>query len=68
MINVIFGKAYIFYNDSMHYVTRVIKESHNPVVDVWKEDLMCDIVLKKDGNYYFCQKIKDIEVIEDEQI
>jgi hypothetical protein len=68
MVNSIFGRAYVYHNDKMYHVARIIRESHNPVVDVWKEHLMCDTVLKKEGNYYFCQAVQDMEVTEDEQI
>lgn len=68
MVHNIFGKAYVYHNDRMFHVLRIIKESHNPVVEVWKEHLMCDTVLKKEGHYFFCQTIQDMEVIEDEQI
>ena len=68
MINVMFGKAFVHHNDTMFYVVRIIKESSNPVIDVWKTELDCDTVLKKDGNYYFCRKVDEPEVIEYEQI
>lgn len=65
MIQPIFGKAYIFFNDGMYYVVRIIKESHNPVIETWKEHLMCDTALRKDGNLYFCRKVDELEVIND---
>lgn len=67
-MNVIFGKVYVHFNDSMFYVKRIISEQHEPNLEVWREHLYCDTVLKKEGKYYFCQKIQDVEVIEDEQI
>lgn len=66
MIHAIFGKSFVYFNDSMFYVVRLLKESDYPVVDVWKEHLNCDTVLKKDGVFYFCQKVVDLEVIENE--
>lgn len=63
MINVIFGRSYIYHNDSMYYVLRVIKEDSRPVIENWKEHLMCDTVLKKNGLLYFCQRVIEPEVI-----
>lgn len=63
MINVIFGRSYIYHNDSMYYVLRVIKEDSRPVIENWKEHLMCDTVLKKNGLFYFCQRVIEPEVI-----
>jgi hypothetical protein len=68
MINVIFGRSYVFHNDTMYYVVRLIKEHHNPIIETWKEHLMCDTVLKKDGIFYFCQKVIEPEVIYDSEI
>ena len=68
MIHTLFGKAYIYHNDNMFYVMRLIKETSEPIVSVWKEHLQCDTVLKKDGYYYFCRKVDEPEVIEYEQI
>lgn len=66
MIQPIFGKAYIHFNNDMYYVVRIIKESHNPVIDTWKEHLMCDTTLKKDGQLYFCRKVNELEVIDEQ--
>lgn len=67
-MNVIFGKVYIYFNDDMYYVVRIIKEEDKPVIDTWKEHLHCDIALRKEGSIYFCRKVNELEVIEDEQI
>jgi len=67
-MTVIFGKVYVQYNDTMYYVTRIIKESLEPNVDAWREVTQSDTVLRKDGNYYFCRKIDEPEIIEDEQV
>lgn len=65
MIHVIFGRSYVYHNDIMYYVCRIIKEDSKPILDTWKEHLMCDTVLKKDGLFYFCQKVIEPEVIDD---
>jgi uncharacterized pyridoxamine 5'-phosphate oxidase family protein len=67
-MTVIFGKVYIYHNNTMLYVKRIIKEDFNPVIDKWKELLDCDLVLKKEGKLYFCQTINEAEIIEDEQV
>ena len=67
-MTVIFGKVYVQYNDTMYYVTRIIKESLEPNVDAWREVTQSDTVLRKDGNYYFCRKIGEPEIIGDEQV
>lgn len=61
-MTVIFGKVYVYHGDNMFYVKRVIKEEYNPVIDSWKVLLDCDTVLKKEGKYYFCQKVIEAEV------
>ena len=68
MIHSIFGKAYVYHNDTMYHVMRIIPESYEPILEDWKNHLDCDTVLKKEGKYFFCQSIKEAEVIEDEQI
>lgn len=62
-MTVIFGKVYVYHADAMFYVKRVIKEEFNPIIDNWKTMLDCDTVLKKEGKYYFCQKVDEAEVI-----
>jgi len=46
-------------------VKRTIREEHRPNVDVWKEHLSADTVLRKDGWYYFCESIQDVEIIDE---
>lgn len=60
---VIFGKVYVYHGENMYYVKRVIKEYFNPNIEVWKDLLDCDTILKRDGKYYFCQKVIEAEVI-----
>jgi hypothetical protein len=38
-----------------------IRESDRPIVDTWKSHLQADIVLRKDGFFYFCQEVTDVE-------
>jgi len=56
-----FRSEKILYNDTLYLVIRKIRESSNPNVDTWKKHLLADIVLRKDGWYFFCQEVTDIE-------
>jgi hypothetical protein len=51
----------INYNDTIFLVLRKVRESHNPIVETWKVHLDADTVLRKDGWYYFCRKVTDID-------
>jgi hypothetical protein len=52
---------------NMYKIKRKIRIGHNPIVDTWKEHLHCDKVFQnnKDGYYYFCESIPDLEIIKD---
>jgi len=52
--------------DTLYIVKRKIKKSDNPIVETWKEHLNCDTVFQKDEVYYFCQKIEEAQIIENE--
>ena len=56
-----FRSEKILYNDTLYLLIRKIRESSNPNVDTWKKHLLADIVLRKDGWYFFCQEVTDIE-------
>ena len=60
------GEYLVNYNDKSYIVVRTIKESSNPIISDFKEHLNCDTVLRKDGLYYFCRSITDVEVIDEE--
>ena len=53
--------------DILYIVKRKIHVDHNPIVNTWKEHLLCDTVFTKNGLYYFCQKIEEAQIIENEQ-
>ena len=50
------------------HLKRKIKEEYNPNIEVWKEYLPADTVLRKDGYLYFLERIEDAQIIEGEQI
>jgi len=61
-----FNKEVINIKDTLNIVKRKIKKIHEPIVDVWKEHLLCNSVFQKDEMYYFCQKIEEAQIIENE--
>jgi len=54
----------IEFNGKLFLVLKKIRESSNPILDVWKEHLKADIILRKDGFYYFCEEVMEIEYTE----
>jgi hypothetical protein len=56
-------KQLIPFNDKLFLVKKVIKEEQRPVVDVWKEHLRADTVLRKEGLLYFLETVEDLEII-----
>ena len=50
----------IEFNGKLFLVLKRIRESNNPILDVWKEHLKADIILRKDGFYFFCEEVMDI--------
>lgn len=65
MFNLI--KQIIDFQDNSYIVNRIIREDAIPQENVndYKEYLKCDTVLKKDGLYYFVNKIEEVQIIED---
>ena len=60
-----FKNEFINFQDRLFLIKRIIKEEHQPNVEVWKEHLMADTVLKKDGLLYFLETVPDLEIIND---
>lgn len=56
-------KHFIPFNDKLFLVRKIIKEEHAPIIDVWKEHLNADTVLRKEGLLYFLQIVDDLEII-----
>lgn len=56
-------KKFIPFNDKLYLVKKIIKEEHGPVIDVWKDHLTADTVLRKEGLLYFLQIVDDLEII-----
>jgi len=55
------------FNDTLYILKRTIKESTIPEdqVQSYKNYLGCDTVLKKDGIYYFANKIKEAQLVKE---
>ena len=50
------------YNNKLYLIIRKIAIDRRPIVNVWKEHLNCDTVLKgNDGFFYFLQEVSDVE-------
>lgn len=58
-------KQFITFQDSLYLLKRVIKEDLNPDIEVWKEHLRADLVLRKEGLFYFVELVPDLEIIEE---
>lgn len=63
-------KHVVAWEDSLYIIKRTIKESTIPedFVQEYKEYIGADTVLKKNGIYYFVQKIDEAQVIEEEEV
>lgn len=51
----------VTFNDKLFIVVKKIRVDHNPIIDIWKEHLDADTVLKRDGYYWFCEEIPSID-------
>lgn len=58
-------KQFITFQDSLYLLKRVIREDLNPDIEVWKEHLRADLVLRKEGLFYFVELVPDLEIIEE---
>ena len=54
----------IQFQDKLYQVKRKIRESHNPIIDAWKEVTNSDTVLRKDGYFWFVEEIVEVEIEE----
>lgn len=58
-------KQFITFQDNLYLLKRVIKEELNPNIEAWKEVLRADLVLRKEGMFYFVELVPDLEIIEE---
>ena len=61
-------KQFITVEDELYEIVRAIRESHNPVIDTWKESLRADKVFKRGNFFFFCKHIEDAIIVTDEII
>ena len=66
MFNIV--KEVINWEDSLYVVKRILKESSikEKFVHSYKEDIKADGVLRKNGHYFFVEKIIEVQPIEEE--
>jgi len=58
-------KNLINFKDKRFKVLRIIPVEDKPIIETWKDYLIADIVLRKDNNFFFCEEIKEADVIEE---
>ena len=57
----LFTKQFLNFQNKLYIIKRILKEEHGPIIDAWKEHLMADTVLRKDGLLYFLEQVPDLE-------
>jgi TFIIF-interacting CTD phosphatase-like protein len=60
-----FKNEFINFQDRLFLVKKIIKEEHQPNIEVWKEHLCADTVLKKDNLLYFLEAVPDLNIVND---
>ena len=58
-----FKNEFLTFQDNLYIIKKIIREDQNPIIDVWKERLRADIVLRRDGRLYFLELVPDLEII-----
>jgi hypothetical protein len=58
------------WNGELYIIKRDIKEStiHESLVQEYKEFVGADTVLRRNGHYFFVQKIEEAQLVEEEKI
>jgi len=66
MFNIV--KQVINFQDNLYIIKRVLRETNikEEFVQEYKEWIGCDTVLRKDGIYYFANKINEVQIIPEE--
>lgn len=61
-------KQVVNFQDNLYIIKRMIKETNikEEFVQEYKEWIGCDTVLRKDGMYYFANKIEEVQIIPEE--
>lgn len=58
-----FKNEFLTFQDNLYVIKKIIREDLNPIIDVWKEQLRADVVLRRDGWLYFLELVPDLEII-----
>lgn len=58
-----FKNQFLNFQDKLYIIKRILKEEYNPNVEVWKEHLGADLVLRKEGLLYFVEEVPDLEIL-----
>jgi hypothetical protein len=58
-----FKHQFLNFQDRLYVIKKIIREDLNPVIDVWKEHLMADVVVRREGLLYFLELVPDLEII-----
>ena len=63
-------KQVVSWEDSLYVIKRIIKEDTFPpdFAQEYKEYLCADMVLKKNGLYYFVEKIDEAQIVTEDTI
>ena len=61
-------KQIVNFQDNLYIIKRVLRETNikEEFVQEYKEWIGCNTVLKKDGVYYFANKIDEVQIIPEE--
>ena len=63
-----FKREFLYFQDKLFIIKRVLREEPDINIEVWKEHLNADTVLRKEGSLYFLEEVPDLEIIEDPEI
>jgi hypothetical protein len=63
-----FKREFLYFQDKLFIVKRIIREDPDINIEVWKEHLFADTVLRKEGKLYFLINVPDLEIIEEPEI
>lgn len=55
---------FINFQGKLFLIKRILREDLNPNIDIWKEHLEADTVLKKENLLYFLETVPDLDIIE----
>jgi len=63
-------KQVVDWNGDLYIIKRVIKETsiREELVQEYKEFIYADVVLKRNGMYYFVVKIDEAQLVEEEEV